>query len=579
MGLNMKVSRQLQFEFLVVLLCFLGLEYMHYTILDDRVELSWFSYIENIAFAFIDLCLLFLIPFRFVNKRSYLFFIPFVLILLFVVVNLVYSRYFSVYLPPTLYREFGNLDGLDHNILAGFRVKDLFLVVILSVALLFYGRFRKQFTGVPRVIRVKIAKFAVLSVICLVSGLLLFSRINWPTLHSKYVLPYGYAATESNFKYGVVYSTAIQLIIQRDKSYSTEDLRVIRPYLSGPANPVRNPARNVQLIIVESLMSFATDCRIGDMEITPNLNQLVREGAYYNNNMTTQIGMGESSDGQMIYLTGLLPEKGSITIIDYFNNTFLGLPTLLKKERPKTFTKMFVPTSPKMWRQDAMCVKYGLDSLYSRNNYKNSVYNRKWLNDQVLFEFAASHTWKDNEPFMSVLLTSSTHTPYDTEHEPTDIPFPADYPNQLKIYLSNVHYMDKYLGKYIDYLKENDLFNNTLIVVASDHSIGKEWLNAQTMDIKETIPLYIINSPVPIELSPDSAILQVDVFPTILDLMGLKTIWRGVGTSLLTPDSVLNSGREQERRKRMNEISTLIFNSDYFSKFPLLFPYYSYQGK
>ena len=48
--------------------------------------------------------------------------------------------------------------------------------------------------------------------------------------------------------------------------------------------------------------------------------------------MTSLIQLGESSDGQFTYLNGLIPKTKGVTIYDYFNNTFVSLPKLLKKQ-------------------------------------------------------------------------------------------------------------------------------------------------------------------------------------------------------------------------------------------------------
>ncbi|MEB3372579.1 hypothetical protein SFC43_00925 [Bacteroides sp. CR5/BHMF/2] len=56
--------------------------------------------------------------------------------------------------------------------------------------------------------------------------------------------------------------------------------------------------------------------------------------------------------------------------------------------------------------------------------------------------------------------------------------------------------MDKYLGKYLNFLKENHLYHNSLIIIASDHSISNDWLKSKEEDnVSFQIPLYIVNSP------------------------------------------------------------------------------------
>ena len=140
-----------------------------------------------------------------------------------------------------------------------------------------------------------------------------------------------------------------------------------------------------------------------------------------------------------------------------------------------------------------------------------------------------------------------------------------EYSEELKNYLSNVHYMDKYLGKYLNFLKENHLYHNSIIIIASDHSISNDWLKSKEEDnVSFQIPLYIVNSPQKIDKTSDYAITQADLFPTLLDLGGIHSEWRGVGNSLLCPDSILNTEREKKRIIYREKISDIILDSDYF---------------
>lgn len=54
--------RQLAFPMLLMLLCYINLQYMHYTVLMDKYSLTTFSYVENIFHTLADVCLFFLPP-------------------------------------------------------------------------------------------------------------------------------------------------------------------------------------------------------------------------------------------------------------------------------------------------------------------------------------------------------------------------------------------------------------------------------------------------------------------------------------------------------------------------------------
>ena len=357
----------------------------------------------------------------------------------------------------------------------------------------------------------------------------------------------------------------MQFISNNKQDYDPKDFARLEPLFNAAGYCTGQPKKNIIFILVESFLAFPTSMSIGGVEITPTLNRLAREGAYYNKNMTSLIQLGESSDGQFTYLNGLLPKKRGVTVYDYFDNTFESIPKLLKRKNPETECRMVIPTSSKMWRQDGICIRYGFDRLYSRKEYALKECDDSWLNDKLLFEYAASIDKTGKQPFFSMILTSSTHSPYKKMFEEYAIPFPESYSDELKVYLSDIHYMDKYLGKYIDFLKANHLYDNSLIIIASDHSISNDWLKLKEEDSAYSkIPLYIVNAPQKINQRSDLAISQADLFPTILDLAGIDSQWRGVGNSLLRPDSVMDSEREKLRVLHREEISDIILDSDYF---------------
>lgn len=565
--MNIKLLiKQFTFPLSLILLCYINLQYMHYSILIDKYSLTPFSYLENIIHAFIDICLLFFIPLYLIGKKTYLFFIPYTIITILVIVNVSYSRFFYTYMPPILYGEFNNLDGLSANVFATIRFSDITILITTLASILSYKQFHRAYSEIRRKTRRIFSLYILGIAFILLGGLIATATIHWSSLNYKYVHPFKNSPTESIFKFGIIYGTIIQCASNNKQDCNPEEVAKLEPFFYESKYSIEYPPKeNIILIIVESLLSFPTDLKINGIEIIPTLNKLVEKGAYYNNNMTSLIQLGESSDGQFTYLNGLIPKTKGVTIYDYFNNTFVSLPKLLKKQKPGIECRMVIPTSSKTWRQDGVCIQYGFDKLYSRKEYTLSNYKENWLNDKLLFEYAASIDKNSKQPFFSLILTSSTHSPYTKAVEDYLIPFPDTYSEELKNYLSNVHYMDKYLGKYLNFLKENHLYHNSLIIIASDHSISNDWLKSKEEDnVSFQIPLYIVNSPQKIDKTSDYVITQADLFPTLLDLGGIHSEWRGVGNSLLCPDSILNTEREKKRIIYREKISDIILDSDYF---------------
>ena len=350
------------------------------------------------------------------------------------------------------------------------------------------------------------------------------------------------------------------------QQYSEEELLKLEPLFyvqSTDITPKQN--KNIIIIIVESLLSFADDLNFNGQEITPNLNQLKKENTYYNQHVMPQTKLGESSDGQFIYLIRLLPLKNTVTIVNHLKNKYTTFPSLLKQQNKIKESHMTIPTGPTYWHQDNMCKHYQIDSLFSRNDYPQR--KSMWLNDEEIFKLVQRKNMKMPQPFLSIILTASTHSPYDqTIEENTTFKFPEEYTQELQSYLINLHYTDRQIGNYIFFLKQNQLYDNSIIIVTSDHEAHADFLNLppSLKHITHEIPFYIINAPNAIKRSPHDTIQQMDIFPTLLDLTGVQSSWRGVGRSLLMSDSIANSTREKERRENAQKISDIIIHNNYF---------------
>jgi len=93
-------------------------------------------------------------------------------------------------------------------------------------------------------------------------------------------------------------------------------------------------------------------------------------------------------------------------------------------------------------------------------------------------------------------------------------------------YLACVSYIDAQIGKIIDRLKENGLYENTVIVLWGDHGfhLGDKgiWGKHTTYEQATRAPLLIVNAGTP----PGKSVAPVnfiDIFPTLCELTGLDT--------------------------------------------------------
>jgi lipoteichoic acid synthase len=273
-------------------------------------------------------------------------------------------------------------------------------------------------------------------------------------------------------------------------------------------------------------MSFVSDLKVDGREVTPFLNALKRDSAtYYNGQMHENVTLGESSDGQFVYMTGLLPLRSLITISIARNTVLPGLPKALGME-----SRMVIPTEATMWCQEEMCQRYGFDELISSIDFTGG--NSDWLTDEQIFHIAMQRDKTSMQPFFSVVLTLSMHQPYNKQIDTT---FPISKTTisetDLACYLNVCHYTDKQIEKYFKHLKLTGLYDNSLIVIAADHSVHITDFGGKRKDI----PFYMVNIPPSLRSKMwRGECNQIDVYPTILDMMGCESNWYGIGNSLLS---------------------------------------------
>lgn len=120
-----------------------------------------------------------------------------------------------------------------------------------------------------------------------------------------------------------------------------------------------------------------------------------------------------------------------------------------------------------------------------------------------------------------------------------------DVERMVALYDGGIRYADAEMGAFFDDLKAAGLYDRALIVVTSDH--GEEFLEHRTLLHSE---LYSTVVDVPLLVRPPSSMTgspgmrgetvlpvveSVDILPTILDLLGVRTRIPFAGESLLSP--------------------------------------------
>ena len=254
---------------------------------------------------------------------------------------------------------------------------------------------------------------------------------------------------------------------------------------------------NVIFIHMESIQNYLVNMKVNDVEITPTINRLSKEGMYFDN-FYPQVSVGTSSDTEFTLNTSLMPSSSGTVFVSYYNRNYVSIPKLLKEKGYYTFSSHGNNSS--MWNRSAMHPSLGYDEMIFKDSFnvtdKNSV--GLGISDVDFFLQLQPKLEKiesEHENYMGTLLQLSNHSPFsDTDNNPDLYNYfgtldltntytklnektnlqenvTDDYLKGTKLgnYLISAHYADMALGTFISYIENSEYYNNTVFVLYGDH--------------------------------------------------------------------------------------------------------------
>ncbi|MDE5608299.1 MAG: LTA synthase family protein [Muribaculaceae bacterium] len=345
---------------------------------------------------------------------------------------------------------------------------------------------------------------------------------------------------------------------------------VVAPDSAATAN--RN--RNVIIVLVESLNSYAIETVIDGHEVTPNLRRLIGEqGSVSALNVVSQVADGTSSDGQLLTNTGLLPlRRGVVGLMVGSSNRFMALPERLQRA---SSTVVFGENGA-TWNKIPTFVNWGF-TPYTVMDFQQEAADKGI--DGALMDFALGLIPELKQPFLLELVTMSSHMPFTLDGlTPPAWLVDADGMESIEHnYLTTIHYFDAQLGRLIDALKEQGIWENTILIVASDHSMTNALPKGHEAIYPADLPMSFIAANTHLTARIGRTVGQVDIFPTILYLTGYyaEGDYNGLGTPIVSDElqsaytytrGLIGDDRSPlaDRQLRAAEISELIVRGDYF---------------
>lgn len=361
-------------------------------------------------------------------------------------------------------------------------------------------------------------------------------------------------------------------------------------YVDGREKQITFPEkkRNLIIIIAESLENSTLSKENGGAwpySIMPELEKLAMENTNFSNTDKIggayQLGITSFSAGGIVATTAGIPlqTRNILTDINVYkgNGNYLGgaytLGDILKNEGYNL--EVIMGSDGNFGGRTQYFNAHGqykiFDVNYAIENGKMTDAEKVWwgFEDDRLFMWSKEEITelaKENKPFNYIMLTADTHF--------VDGYLSKNAENKFNSQYENVHaYSSKLINDFVKWLKEQDFYENTTIVIVGDHLGMQDDFYKANVDNTYTRTVYnaIINPAVKTTNNKNRIFTNLDFYPTILASIGVNIEGNrlGLGTNLYSQEPTLAEkfgflNLDQELKKNSSFYNNKLLGDDYY---------------
>lgn len=459
------------------------------------------------------------------KKAMILCFYIFISILMLVDVG--YYSYFNILPSIRVIKQFAQLTAVGDSISRIISFKKLLL--ILDIPIIVYYLKNKEFKAISNnYLKITIPSSLIL---VLIIFLAIFYKSNkLQTITSQELFTYHIIDIKNHlFKNSKIRETL-----------SAEDIKDLEQRTKLKKGKLTGMGKDKNLIViqVEGLQNFVINLNYDEQEITPRLNKLIHDqSTVYYDKYYQLLGRGNTSDSEFVSHNSLHPSMEEPTYSQYTNNTFYGLPWLLRDNSYHAW--VFHGYEKEFWNRDAAYKNQGFERFISDEDFQIDESIGFGISDKAFFDQSIGYLKEldqlDKNPFYAFMITLTSHTPFVMPQEYQYLNIQDRHEDTLLgNYLQSIHYTDGEIGKFIDELKRKDLYDNSVIAIYGDHfaissanaedqKILTELLKVDyDFDHMMNIPLIIHIPNQNINETITTTGSQLDFYPTIMNIMGYE---------------------------------------------------------
>ncbi|MFC4320763.1 LTA synthase family protein [Litchfieldia salsa] len=455
--------------------------------------------------------------------------------------NVVFYRFFNDFITIPVLLQTKNMADLGSSFSELFKFSDLllFLDVIILIALYYL---KPNFTKI-QLISKKERRFYYLITAAVFFFNLGLSEAERPELLTRTFDREILIKNIGTYNYHV-YDIVLQSKSSAQRALADGSSFVdIENYLNAnykkPSEETFNMAngKNIILVSMESTQSFVINETVEGEEITPFLNDLI-EDSYYFENFYHQTAQGKTSDSEFILDNSLYPLGRGAVFFTHGSNEYTATPKIIKEHG--YYSSVLHANNKSFWNRDIMYDSLGYDHFFDIESYEvNDENSVGWgLKDKEFLEQSVDLMKTQPQPFYSKLITLTNHFPFELDEEDKMIDELTTRSRTLNRYIPTVRYQDEALKHFVQKLKDEGLYENSILVFYGDHYgisenhnvamgefLGREVTSFESVQLQR-VPL-IIHIPGVTDGDKSKVISdvsgQIDLKPTILHLLGIET--------------------------------------------------------
>lgn len=229
--------------------------------------------------------------------------------------------------------------------------------------------------------------------------------------------------------------------------------------------------KNVILLQLESMQNFVVGKSINGKEITPNINKFLSENIKIDN-MIIQ-SYSTTADSEHSAMTSLYPLENGMAFAQYSGNKYNDIFEIYKK---KDYHTVYMHGNEgTFWNRQNVYNVLQVDDLDFIDSFEpDSELINNWISDESLYRQAVEKLKSVDGPFFSSIVASSSHTGFDLpglekKYDKVSIDVGEYKDTYFGNYLEAVNYADYAFGKFIERLKQENLYDDTVIFIFGDH--------------------------------------------------------------------------------------------------------------